>query len=178
MRVLGLDCALRRTGWAALDGTHITADVCGQGVIETTGLSHALALRELGREVARLCAQFTPAVAAIETPGGADRNRQRKLETVIALAEARGVALAAVAAAGVRDMLVDQAAVKEAVATRYAGKAEIQQALRHLAAGGALRQYTPLLRPRGGVDADAADAVAIAFVGLRRLWLEEGCRYR
>lgn len=173
MIALAVDLALRRSGYAVLDGDHDEAKVLGYGVIAGKG-EHDQALAAIALGIDALLVTHAPAIVFIEVPGMMNYNRERKLSTVVALAEAKGVALAAAALRGVPTRQVNQEDVKQAIGgTRKAAKTIVHQALANLALAGHLKDYNVPRLPRGGVDEDIADAVAIGVAGLRLEWVRE-----
>jgi crossover junction endodeoxyribonuclease RuvC len=169
MRILGLDLALRRTGYAVVTGDDgDDATLVGWGVIDTADKPHELALAHIACCLDQLLARYQPDAVYVEVPGRMNYHRSRSQGTVIALSEAKGVALAACALRGSRVREISQALVKSCFAsTELASKESVQRGLAYLAQAGRLKGYETPRRPRGGVDADRADAVAVAVAGLR-----------
>jgi crossover junction endodeoxyribonuclease RuvC len=168
MRILGLDLALRRTGYALVAGNGSDDTLVGWGVIDTADKPHDVALAHIACCLDQVLAQYQPDAVYIEVPGRMNYNRSRSQQTVIALSEAKGVALAACAIRGIKVREISQSLVKSCfAATELASKASVQRGLELLALGGWLKGYQTPRRPRGGVDEDKADAVAVAIAGLR-----------
>ena len=98
MRVLGIDCGTERTGWGVIESDGRRHSVLGHGVIrtfprdplETRLAAIALALRGV-------IANHTPEAAAVE-----EVFFSQNVKTALKLAHVRGVALLAIAEAGVR----------------------------------------------------------------------------
>lgn len=176
MRILGIDASLRRTGWALLEGAPACRDratVVARGVIPTHG-PHGAALCHIEAVLSHLITTHHPGVCYVEVPGAMNRHQGRSIDAVVGLSRAQAAALMAAEKAGVRAVEIDQARVKASFGyarTRdRASKETVQRGLANLAAAGLLAGYTEAKNRLGNVDADQADAVAIAYVGLAEEW--------
>jgi len=149
MRVLGIDCGAERTGY---------------GVIDTDGRRHRLVaaativtsprrpfetrLLDIARGLREVIRQYSPDAAAVEEVFHA-----ANAKTALKLAHVRGVALLAVAEAGLELGEYSPLTVKTSV-VGY-GRAEKHQVQRMVHA---------LVGPEGSIDSqDACDAVAVAI---------------
>lgn len=150
MRVLGLDPGLATTGWGVVveeeSGELALADF---GVITTApGQPLAKRLQSLYRELTALIALQRPNVAAVE-----ELFFSRNVRTAFAVGQARGVALLALANAGLAVQEYTPLQVKQAVVGYgQATKHQVQQMVRMLLG------LSEAPRPD-----DAADAVAVAI---------------
>lgn len=151
MRVLGLDPGTARMGWGIVEGEE-TSHLVAYGTL-TTPASEPLAgrLHFLFHELLRIIAQYRPEAAALEELFFA-----RNVRTALAVGQARGVALLALAEAGLAVHEYSPLEVKQAV-TGYGGadKRQVQEMVR------ALLSLDRIPRPD-----DAADALAVALCHL------------
>lgn len=161
MLVVGIDPGIATTGYGFIrplaDGRLEAVDF---GVIQTdagTELPRRLAL--LHQQLADLLDRHRPESAGVER-----LFFQRNVSTAMAVGEARGVALLALAQAGVRVGEYTPQEVKQAV-TAYGGaeKRQMQEMMRIL-----------LSLPAAPRPDDAADALAIAVCHLQRSRFEQG----
>ncbi len=152
MRILGLDPGLATTGWGVVEeasGELVLADF---GVITTApGQPLAERLQGLYRELTALIALQRPEVAAVE-----ELFFSRNARTAFAVGQARGVALLALANAGLAVHEYTPLQVKQAVVGYgQATKHQVQQMVRMLLGLAEVPQPD-----------DAADAVAVAVCHL------------
>lgn len=160
IRILGIDPALRCTGYGVLDAGvgSLTAVDCG--VIRTPAkrpLSECL--RRLAGGIGELIDSYSPDVLALE--GGF---YSRNAKTAMILGSARGVVIAG---AAVREIPVYEYAprrIKQAVCG-YGNAGKDQVAVM-------LCQVTGL--DRGDLQADATDALAVAFCHLNAFQTNQG----
>ena len=154
MRILGVDPGSRAAGWAIVDFT-ASPVLAGAGVLRPplTG-SFAERLAYLHAALASVIAAERPDAAAVERVFSGVNP-----QSLIALGEARGVLLLALAQAGIPTAEVTPAEIKRAVAG--SGNAEKEQVR---------RMVTALLGKRLALDAADAAAAALAhgFVAARR----------
>jgi crossover junction endodeoxyribonuclease RuvC len=149
VRVLGIDCGTERTGWGVIDSDGRRHSVVSHGVIklqpreplETRLAAIAVALRGV-------IADHTPEAVAVE-----EVFYSQNVKTALKLAHVRGVALLAVAEAGVQLGEYSPLAIKTSV-VGY-GRAE-------------KRQVQLMVRSLTGLgeeieSEDAADALAVAI---------------
>ena len=154
MRVIGVDPGLARTGVAVVEGEPGALRLVHAGCVETRpGVSDAARLAQLLGELDGLVSLHRPDTAAVEQLFFAS-NRT----TAMRVAEARGVALCALARAGLEVVEYTPMQVKESVAGH---------------GGAAKPQVGRMVRTLLGVDAipgpdDVADACAVAITHLHR----------
>jgi len=154
--VLGIDPGTATTGYGFVRATPGEGDVfeaVAYGVVETpAGEPMASRLLLLHRELRRLIATYRPAEAAVERLFFG-----RNTTTAITVGQARGVALLAIAEAGLPVAEYTPAEVKQAMAGfGRAEKVQIQRIMQAL-----------LRLPEPPQPDDAADALAIALCHLR-----------
>ena len=148
MRILGLDPGSRVCGYGVIDadGRSLRYVECG---VLTAPESRPMEQRlgEIARGLAEVVAELAPAVAAVE-----DVFTYQNPRSALALAQARGMALAVLGMAGIAVTSYPPAVVKKAVAG--AGAAAKDQIARMVQAMIGLKSL-----PR----ADATDALAVAI---------------
>ena len=148
MRILGLDPGSRFCGYGVVDlrGDAMTYVECG---VLTAPESNPMEERlgEIARGLTEVIAELKPLVVAVE-----DVFVHQNPRSGLALAQARGMALAVIGLAGLRVASYPPASVKKAVAG--SGKADKGQLARMVQALIGLRSL-----PR----ADATDALAVAI---------------
>jgi len=152
VRVLGVDPGSRVTGWGLVGGSVAAPVLIEGGVIRMPpagALAERLAL--LQREFSGLIERLSPTAAAVESPFHGKDSR-----AALQLAHARGVLLAALAAAGLDVAEYPPATVKKAITGN--GRADKDQVCRMLAA-----QLGPDMLQR---SRDQTDAVAVALCHL------------
>lgn len=151
IRVFGIDTSLRSTGIGLVEWTGGQMRGLGFDVVRNpAGRSFSACLLHLQRELAAALAEYKPDVAAIEAVFFA-----RYARTALLLGHARGVAIAACAAAAVPVYEYEPRRVKQAVVGF--GAATKEQIQRMVATQLALTSPPP---------EDAADALAIAICHL------------
>ena len=149
IRVLGIDCGTERTGWGVIESDGRSHRVVAHGVIHTS------AAQSLERRLAAIAAglrsvlsEHAPAAAAVEGLFYA-----QNVKSVLKLAHVRGVALLAIAEAGIELGEYSPLEVKTSV-VGY-GRAEKRQVQRMV------RTLTGL---KGVIETeDASDALAVAI---------------
>jgi len=149
MRILGLDPGTATTGYGIIDTTDGHLQVVAYGVVLTpAGDPAPERLQSIFRQMNALLAEYRPDTAGVE-----QLFFGRNITTAIAVGQARGVLLLALAEAGVPVSEYSPPKVKEAV-TGYgkAEKAQVQLMVRHLL------DLAETPHPD-----DAADALAIAI---------------
>lgn len=154
MRILGLDPGSIHTGYGVVEGSGSRVVALALGRISSprnTPLPRRLA--HLGGEIRALLARWQPELVVLESLFGGVNPR-----SLIVLAQARGVLLAEVAAAGAEVREFSPAEVKVAVTGN--GRAEKEQVAR----------MVRLLLGLGAepLSADAADALAVALCCAQR----------
>jgi crossover junction endodeoxyribonuclease RuvC len=147
MRVLGIDCGTERTGWGVIESDGRRHSVVNHGVIRTLprdGLETRLAA--IAGALRIVISQHAPEAAAVE-----EVFYSQNVKTALKLAHVRGVALLAIAEAGVR--LGEYSPLEVKVSVVGYGRAE-----KH--------QVQLMVRSLTGVEVeseDAADAIAVAI---------------
>jgi crossover junction endodeoxyribonuclease RuvC len=149
IRILGIDPGLRNTGWGVVEaarGSRLAFVACGS-VSSDSGAPLAERLAQLQSGLTRVIEAHAPHEAAIE-----ETFVNRDPQSALRLGQARGVALAAPALAGLD--VAEYAAnlvKKTVVGNGHADKAQVAMMVR-------------VLLPASRVDgADAADALAVAI---------------
>ncbi len=147
MRVLGIDCGTERTGWGVIESDGRRHQVLSHGVIRTVPRDPLDArLRTISRALRAVIADQTPDAAAVE-----EVFYSQNVKTALKLAHVRGVALLAIAEAGVILGEYSPLEVKmSVVGYGRAEKCQVQLMVRSLTGT--------------GIDSeDAADAIAVAI---------------
>ena len=147
MRVLGIDCGTERTGWGVIDSDGRRHSLLHHGVIVTSP-RHPLSARlaSIAAGLREVLAAHTPDSAAVEEVFYA-----QNVKTALKLAHVRGVALLAIAEAGIALGEYSPLEVKSSV-VGY-GRAEKHQ----------IQLMVKSLTGIGIESEDAADAVAVAI---------------
>lgn len=149
MRILGIDCGAARTGYGVIDSDGVSHRMVAAGVIRTNTKDElCIRLLEIGTGLRRIIVEYRPEAAAVEEVFHAVNTK-----TALKLAHVRGVALLAIAEAGVHLGEYSPAEVKTSV-VGY-GRAE-----KH--------QVQLMVRSLLGLEdiiesEDASDAVAVAI---------------
>lgn len=148
IRILGIDPGLRKTGWGVVVSEGSNLSFVGCGCIETDAtLALSQRLRQLHLGLSDVIAAWAPDEAAVE-----ETFVNRDPQSALKLGQARGVALAAPALAGLS--VAEYAAnlvKKTVVGVGHADKRQVQAMIRVL---------LPRAEAKG---ADAADALAVAI---------------
>ena len=148
IRILGIDPGLRNTGWGVIvcAGSRLSFVACGS-VRSAQGRDLAFRLRELHEGLSAVIAQYAPHEAAVE-----ETFVNRDPQSALKLGQARGVALAAPALAGLPVAEYAANLIKKTVVG--AGHAEKPQ----------VAAMVRLLLPTSQAGTpDAADALAVAI---------------
>ena len=148
IRILGVDPGLSVTGWGVIEaaGARLSFRACGS-IPTTTELPLARRLAFIHRELSDLIGEHTPDEGAVE-----ETFVNRDPRSALKLGQARGVALAALALAGLDVAEYAANLVKKTVVG--AGHAEKQQ----------VAMMVKMLLPASNArSADAADALAVAI---------------
>lgn len=154
MRVLGIDPGTALTGYAIIEEEGSTLQLITLGVLETeAGTPLPQRLQAIYRGLREIVTAHAPTAAAVEA-----LFFSRNVRTAMAVGQARGVVLLALADAGLPIAEYTPLEVKQSI-TGYGGadKHQVQEMVRMLL-------HLPTI-PRPD---DAADAVAIAICGLHR----------
>jgi crossover junction endodeoxyribonuclease RuvC len=157
-RVLGLDPGSRHTGYGIVDFTGSVATHVASGAIDTTAEEFSRRLQQIFAQVHELVVRYAPAEIAIERVF-----MHRNPDSALKLGQARGAALCGAFAAAVQVFEYSPREIKIAVVgSGSADKVQVQHMVR------------ALLSLNGRINADAADALAVAIChahgrSLRRL---------
>ncbi len=148
MRILGVDPGMARMGWGVIEGEEEPYCITYGTLTTPAGQPVAGRLFSLFRDLRQVVDRYRPEAAALE-----ELYFARNVRTAFAVGQARGVALVALAEAGLPVYEYSPLEVKQAV-TGYgqAEKAQVQQMVR------ALLGLEEVPRPD-----DAADALAVAL---------------
>ncbi len=162
MRVLGIDCGSERTGYGAIESDGRTHRLLGTGTVITSPKQpFEVRLLEIARGLRASILEYRPDVIAIEEVFYAVN-----VKTALKLSHVRGVALLAVAEAGVPLAEYSPLEVKSSVVGF--GRAEKHQVQMMVAS---------LLRLDAIVDSkDASDALAIAICHANRMVIAAAVR--
>ena len=153
--VIGIDPSLRGTGWGVLRVEEPEPVHLASGTIRCPDRwERTRCLGEIGKEIAGVVARFQPSECACEGLFFA-----QNLQTALIMGEARGAALAAVAAAGIPVHEIAPRKVKQAI-VGYGAAQKIAVAK--------MVQRRLSLGELPGPDAADALALAIAFIQERR----------
>ncbi len=147
MRVLGIDCGTERTGYGIIESDGRAHRLVAAGVIRTSAKEPLeVRLAGIARELRAVIGQYRPEAAAVEEVFHAVN-----VQSALKLAHARGVALLAVAEAGLELGEYSPLEIKTSVVGYgRAEKSQVQLMVRSL------------LALSGEIEEDAADALAAA----------------
>jgi crossover junction endodeoxyribonuclease RuvC len=147
VRVLGIDCGTERTGWGVIESDGRRHRVLSHGVIRTIPKDRLDArLRTISRELRAVIVDQTPEAAAVE-----EVFYSQNVKTALKLAHVRGVALLAIAEAGV--ILGEYSPLEVKMSVVGYGRAE----------KGQVQLMVKTLTGIGIESEDAADAIAVAI---------------
>ncbi len=157
MRILGIDCGSRHTGYGVIDCGPARHRLVEAGVIEARAADpFALRLKVIGQRLREVIAEFQPDEAAVE-----DTFTHINARSALKLTHVRGVALFVLAEAGVDVAEYAPARVKLTVAGNgNADKTQVEWMTRSLLG---------LSEPITSMDASDAVAVALCHAALRRV---------
>jgi crossover junction endodeoxyribonuclease RuvC len=149
VRVLGIDCGSERTGYGVIDSDGLQHRMVAAGVIRTnTKHTFERRLLDIASGLRRLIGEHAPECAAVEGVF-----YSANVKTALKLAHVRGVALLAVAEAGIGLAEYSPMEVKTSVVGYgRAEKAQVQLMIRSI-----LRLAEPI------ESEDACDALAVAI---------------
>ncbi len=149
MRVLGIDCGTERTGWGVIESDGRRHRVLGHGVIRTAPRDPLeVRLAAIARALRGVIGEHVPQAAAVE-----EVFYSQNVRTALKLAHVRGVALLAIAEAGVTLGEYSPLEVKSSVVGYgRAEKHQVQLMVRSLTGLGSAIE-----------SEDAADALAVAI---------------
>ncbi len=148
IRIIGIDPGLRNTGWGIIEaeGSRLSFVACGR-VRSDSSANMGERLRQLHEGLARIIADHAPGEAAIE-----ETFVNRDPQSALKLGQARGVALAVPALAGLEvEEYAANLVKKTIVGNGHADKQQIAMMIR------------VLLPMSAASSADAADALAVAI---------------
>jgi crossover junction endodeoxyribonuclease RuvC len=155
VRILGIDCGSRATGYGLIDSDGTRHRLVEAGVIETkAGDPFAERLRQIGARLREVIGEFQPEEAAVEDTFVAANAR-----SALKLTHVRGVAMFVCAEAGLEVAEYPPAQVKLALVGN--GRAEKQQV------EWMTRVLLGLAEPITSLDASDAVAVAICHAARR-----------
>ena len=149
MRVLGIDCGTERTGWGVIESDGRRHSVLGHGVICTSPRDRLeIRLASIALALRGVIAEHAPEAAAVE-----EVFYSQNVKTALKLAHVRGVAMLAIAEAGV--LLGEYSPLEVKISVVGYGRAE-------------KRQVQLMVRSLTGLgeaieSEDAADAIAVAI---------------
>ncbi|NKF24177.1 crossover junction endodeoxyribonuclease RuvC [Solimonas marina] len=146
-RIIGIDPGSRHTGYGIIESERGRARLIVAGRISTAAGTVPQRLLQIQQELGALLAEFTPDEAAIE-----EVFVNKNVQTALVLGQARGVALCALAQAGLD--VAEYAASQVKQALTGSGRAEKLQ-VQHM--------VKVLLNQQGRMAIDASDALAIAL---------------
>jgi len=149
MRVLGIDCGTERTGWGVIESDGRRHTVVGHGVIsQAVRDPFEKRLEKIAEALRLVIAQHAPVAAAVE-----EIFYSQNVKTALKLAHVRGVALLAIAQAGMTLGEYSPLEVKmSVVGYGRAEKRQVQMMVRTLTGMGEAIE-----------SEDAADALAVAI---------------
>ena len=149
MRVLGIDCGTERTGWGVIESDGRRHSVVGHGVISLAARDpFEKRLAAIAEALRLVIERHAPAAAAVE-----EIFYSQNVKTALKLAHVRGVALLAIAQAGVALGEYSPLEVKmSVVGYGRAEKCQVQTMVRSL-----------LRLPETLESEDACDALAVAI---------------
>lgn len=159
MIILGIDPAIRVTGYGVIRVTGRTVEILDCGVIKNTQkMPHSECLRRLSGGIRELLKVFSPEHAVLEDPFVG-----RNAGTAIILGMARGAILAAIAEAGVTSFAYSPAtAKKSAVGLGSATKEQV-----------AMMMSAQLGIAVEKIALDATDALALAMCHAQKVTLSQ-----
>lgn len=148
MRLIGLDPGLQRTGWGVVEASVSRLSYVAHGVVTSDSRRNLAArLRELFEALGDVLAEYAPDEAAVE-----ETFVNKNPTTTLKLGQARAIAMLAPAVHGIAVFEYTPNLVKKSiVGTGHAQKQQVAMMVR------------TLLPAAGEVEADAADALAVAI---------------
>jgi crossover junction endodeoxyribonuclease RuvC len=156
IRIIGIDPGLRTLGWGVVEASGARIAYIGSGVIRSNShISLAERLRQLHEGLASVIGEHMPSEAAVE-----ETFVNRDPQSALKLGQARGIALAVPALAGLAVAEYAANVIKKTVTgTGHAEKAQIAMMVEALLPGSGMQ------------GTDAADALAVAITHARvRQW--------
>jgi Holliday junction resolvasome RuvABC endonuclease subunit len=171
IRLIGIDCAYRRSGWAILTrGLDGRPTLAAYGAIVPRGQNRSHGLMSIEKQVRDILREWKPTGALLEKPGRWIHREGSSRHSIEVMAMARGTMLKVCGELAIPAQEVDFQQVRLALLGRAnATKASAVELVSYLGLGGLPR------RPRGGVDLDVVDAIMMALYGLDYgLWTDGG----
>lgn len=160
-RILGVDPAYRRTGWAVVRCIGENVEVEAAGTIDTKRKPRAESLLQIDREFREIVRRTKPDRVLLEAAGRWVHKRSSSRHTIEVLAMARAIMFRVCASEGATADKVDVGQVRQFLTGRANGtKNDVARSLQ------ALGLKVPASRS-GKADPDIADAVAVALWGLQ-----------
>lgn len=152
VRILGIDTSLRCTGFGVVEARGSAMKAVDSGCLKTKPeWLHSACLKHIAEGIRRVIAETSPVGVAIEGAFFC-----KNVKTAMVLGEARGVAIAACAEAGLPIFEYAPRRVKQAV-TGVGGAEKLQ----------VMKMVMRLLGLEAEVQQDAADALALAICHLQ-----------
>ncbi len=149
MKILGIDPGTGRLGWAVLEKNGPKEKLLACGCIETAAhTALGIRLAKIYTDLTQIIAEYRPETAAVE-----ELFFSKNITTAIAVAHARGVAILALALAGIPYADYTPNVIKQAITS--SGKADKKQMQKMV---GLILGIRETIKPD-----DAADAVAVAL---------------
>lgn len=146
-RIIGIDPGSRHTGYGIIEAQRGRAVLVTAGRISTERGEMPQRLLQISQELGAVLAEFRPDEAAVEQVFV-----NKNVQSALTLGQARGVALCALAQAGLLIAEYTPASVKQAVTgSGRADKQQVQQMVKIL------------LKLQGTLATDASDALAVAL---------------
>ena len=146
-RIVGIDPGSRHTGYGIIEAERGRARLLAAGRISTATGTVPQRLLQIHQELSALIAEFRPDEAAVE-----EVFVNKNVHTALVLGQARGVALCALAQAGVAISEYAASQVKQALTgSGRADKLKVQHMVKIL------------LNTQGSLPLDASDALAAAL---------------
>jgi Holliday junction resolvasome RuvABC endonuclease subunit/integrase len=162
VRVMGVDPAYWRTGWAILDrASDGKPFLAASGTFVPPPGKRAQGLLNVERQLHDVLQQHKPAAVYVEKPGRWVHRSGTSRETVELMAMARGSIIKVCEELGIPAFQIDFQRVRLALLGRgNAGKADAADLIRS-------HGLMPPNLPRGDIDFDVVDAIMMALYGLR-----------
>jgi crossover junction endodeoxyribonuclease RuvC len=159
-RILGVDPAFNRSGWAVLTRTGSSTSLNASGAIVPRGTAKGERIRAIFEDFDAVVQWWQPEAVYLERPGAWQRRGGTRRETLEVLAMSRGVMLLACANRQMPAYDVDITIVRKSVVGRVnASAAVILDLVRQMG-------FKVPARQRGGPDLDIANAIVVGLFGL------------
>jgi Holliday junction resolvasome RuvABC endonuclease subunit len=167
-RVIGIDPAFRRTGWALLERSHggSTSLVQHGTIVAPRESERAHALLSIQLALVEVMTTWEPDQAVFELPGRWMHRIGSSRASIETMAMSRGVMLAACCSVGVSVQEADFHTVRTALLGR--ANARTEEVVAYV-----VSRFVLPRRPRGQLDTDVANAILMAVYGLSMAQLLE-----